>query len=57
MTGDLSDIDRAAKAALSPIEFGAYAQYRYDLLASGESIESIREILIGWIWDATEETP
>lgn len=55
MSDDLNDLDNAARANLDESGVRDYLRYKQDLMQRGEPIESMREILTGFIWDRSEE--
>ena len=50
---DLTDLDKAALANLSSSDLLDYYRYRDELIS--EKNPDIDDILIGYLWDATEE--
>lgn len=52
---DLNQLDAAARANLRPSDLDEYFRYKNQLIEEKEPLDSIKDILTGFIWDCTEE--
>jgi len=55
MNNYIKEVDLAAEANLNEQDFKEYLKYKYSLFIKGFSVETIEDILSGFIWDCTEE--
>ena len=55
MNNYIKEVDLAAEANLNEQDFKEYLKYKYNLFIKGFSVETIEDILSGFIWDCTEE--